>query len=123
MSDNVNHPAHYAPKFETKPVECIDITRNLPFSLGNAFKYVWRAGDKGDRRKAVEDLEKAQWYLRDAADDEFIHTDCREARLLFDMLVDDGSMRFSALHAIICGRYGDAFIKIEKLKLEIDHEN
>lgn len=32
----------------------------LGFCLGNAVKYIARAGKKGDR---LEDLKKAQWYL------------------------------------------------------------
>jgi hypothetical protein len=32
----------------------------MNFCLGNAVKYIWRAGEKGD---AVEDLRKARWYL------------------------------------------------------------
>lgn len=60
MNDNVNHPAHYA----THPsgVECHDITRFMSFDLGNAVKYVWRAGAK-DPAKTVEDLRKALWYI------------------------------------------------------------
>ena len=34
--------------------------QGLGFNLGNAVKYVARAGRKGDR---LEDLEKARWYL------------------------------------------------------------
>lgn len=45
VNDPINHPAHYAPQFETRKLECIDITRWLPFPLGNAIKYIWRAGD------------------------------------------------------------------------------
>lgn len=45
-------------------MECIDfIEQNIAFSgfiLGNAIKYLWRAGSKGD---AVADLQKASWYL------------------------------------------------------------
>jgi hypothetical protein len=41
-------------------VECIDIAEHMTFNLGNAVKYVWRAGEKGDR---LEDLKKARWYL------------------------------------------------------------
>ncbi|MBQ7178474.1 MAG: DUF3310 domain-containing protein [Victivallales bacterium] len=63
MDDNVNHPAHYA---ETnlcyKEAECIDLTRHLPFCVGNAVKYIWRAGHKGNWR---EDLAKAKWYWKD----------------------------------------------------------
>lgn len=65
MSDNVNHPSHYTTGFESSPLECIDITRHMPFVLGNAFKYVWRAGKKGGKYKAIEDLQKAQWYIQE----------------------------------------------------------
>jgi hypothetical protein len=64
MSDPVNHPAHYTsgPKHSAcgDPIECIDIVESLPFNLGNAIKYLWRAGKKGD---ALEDYRKAIWYL------------------------------------------------------------
>ena len=42
--------------------ECIDYSRQMGFSQGNAFKYVWRAGHKGD---VAVDLKKALWYLED----------------------------------------------------------
>ena len=58
MSHAVNNPAHYT----QHPVECIEITRHLPFALGNAVKYVWSANDKGNR---LQDLQKAIWYLQD----------------------------------------------------------
>lgn len=58
--DLVNHPPHYTA--HPSGVECIEITRNLTFNVGNAVKYVWRAEAKNGR----QDLEKAQWYLRDA---------------------------------------------------------
>ncbi len=53
------HPPHY--KQHPSGVECIDIVEHMTFNLGNAVKYVWRAGGKGD---VIEDLEKAVWYLR-----------------------------------------------------------
>ena len=51
--------------FEPHPsgVECIEVTRRLSFDVGNAVKYVWRRADKGT---AVQDVEKALFYLRDA---------------------------------------------------------
>ena len=59
--DNINKPKHYA----THPsgVECVQIAEHLGFNIGNAFKYVWRAGLKGD---ALEDLRKARWYVERA---------------------------------------------------------
>lgn len=62
-SDPVNHPGHYsATRFA---VECIAFTRLMSFSLGNAFKYVWRWQEKG----GVEDLRKALVYLNWAIED------------------------------------------------------
>lgn len=57
-ADLVNHPSHY--NASPSGVECIDVVEHMPFCLGNAVKYVWRAGLKGD---ALTDLKKARWYL------------------------------------------------------------
>ena len=56
--DPVNSPKHYTA--HPSGVECITITEHFNFCLGNAVKYLWRAGEKGD---AMEDLRKAQWYI------------------------------------------------------------
>lgn len=58
--DMVNKPPHYK---DASGIECKEITchRKMPFSLGNAIKYLYRAGSKGD---LLEDLKKAEWYLR-----------------------------------------------------------
>ena len=54
----VDHPPHYLA--HPSGVECIAITEHFNFNVGNAIKYVWRAGLKGD---AVTDLRKARWYV------------------------------------------------------------
>ena len=56
----VDHPSHY----NTGKIEVIDFIedQNLNFNLGNAVKYISRAGKK-DPKKFREDLEKAIWYL------------------------------------------------------------
>ena len=56
--DPVNHPKHYTA--HPSGVECIQIAEHFGFCLGNAIKYIWRAGEKGS---ALEDLKKARWYL------------------------------------------------------------
>lgn len=66
--DNVNHPYHYTQ--HPSGVECIDITRHYCFTIGNAIKYLWRAGLKKDAElqdvdKEIEDLKKAIWYIKD----------------------------------------------------------
>ena len=60
MNDPVNHPKHYTA--HPSGIECIEITRHMGFNLGNAMKYIWRADLKNN---AVEDLEKAIWYIKD----------------------------------------------------------
>ncbi len=54
----VDHPAHYTR--HPSGIEAIDVTEHFNFCLGNAIKYIWRAGLKGER---IEDLKKARWYL------------------------------------------------------------
>ena len=59
-NDVVNHPSHYTDgKIEV--IEFIE-DKNLGFCLGNAVKYIARAGKK-DPNKEIEDLEKAIWYV------------------------------------------------------------
>ena len=66
--DNIN-PKHYHMKgLKFKDPECILFTERMGFNLGNAFKYVWRAGAKGD---AIEDLNKAIWYLERETESHF----------------------------------------------------
>lgn len=57
--DVVNHPPHY--NKHPSGVECIDIAEAYNFNIGNAIKYLWRAGLK--QRNKLEDLKKARWYV------------------------------------------------------------
>lgn len=64
--DKVNHPSHYT----THPsgIECIEVTQHYNFCVGNAIKYLWRAGLKQELgqdsiTKQIEDLKKAIWYI------------------------------------------------------------
>lgn len=68
VNDNVNHPKHYTN--HPSGIECIEITRHYCFSIGNAIKYLWRAGLKTEegmtnKQKEIEDLKKAIWYIND----------------------------------------------------------
>lgn len=60
--DSVNHPPHY----NTGNIEVIDFIESLGFSdgfcLGNAIKYISRAGKK-EGSTTKEDISKAIWYL------------------------------------------------------------
>ena len=59
-ADNVNHPSHYT----SGKIEVIDFIedKEFGFHLGNAVKYISRAGRKNPD-KIVEDLQKAVWYI------------------------------------------------------------
>lgn len=59
MADSINHPKHY--NEHPSGVECIEITEHFNFNVGNAIKYLWRAGLKGEQS---EDLRKAVWYVQ-----------------------------------------------------------
>ena len=67
MKEMVDHPSHY----RENGIEAIDVIEafGLGFHLGNAVKYVLRAGRKiadGEdaERAAKTDVKKAIWYLK-----------------------------------------------------------
>lgn len=64
IPDAVNHPSHYGGDTTYETVKVI-AAWGLGFLLGNAVKYISRAGKK-DPMKLVEDLKKARWYLDQA---------------------------------------------------------
>ncbi len=69
--DDPINPDHY--KNHPSGIECIQITEHFNYCRGNAIKYLWRAGEKGD---AIEDLRKARWYVdREIQRLEFIRKD------------------------------------------------
>lgn len=60
VSDPVSHPAHYTDgKIEV--IEYIE-DKGFGFHIGNAIKYLSRAGKKNPD-KEIEDLQKAIWYI------------------------------------------------------------
>lgn len=76
-NENVSHPSHYTWLKDKCGIEVIDITRHLDFDLGNAIKYILRAGRKpiinenlsdDFLRAAIQDLKKALFYINDKID-------------------------------------------------------
>ena len=68
-NDNVNSPNHY----KQGRIECIEAIKASmsqhgfkDYLKGNVMKYIWRYEHKG---KAVEDIEKAIWYLNRLKDE------------------------------------------------------
>ena len=67
-NNTVQHPKHY--NSHPSGIECIEIVRHHNFNIGNAIKYLWRAGLKheegmSDKGKQIEDLRKALFYIND----------------------------------------------------------
>jgi len=57
--DVINAPYHYLN--HPSGVECIAISAELNFCLGNAFKYIFRRKHKNNE---LSDLKKALWYIK-----------------------------------------------------------
>lgn len=60
MFDPVNRPSHYAEGREHEPIDVIE-DWELNYHLGNALKYISRAGRKSNN--VAQDISKAIWYL------------------------------------------------------------
>lgn len=66
MHDPVNKPSHYCS--HPSGIEAIQVTEHMNFCIGNAIKYLWRAGLKTEdgldaKMKQIQDMEKAIWYI------------------------------------------------------------
>lgn len=66
MVNPVKHPEHY--NKHPSGVECITIIQWMTFNVGNAVKYLWRAGSKPVEGldwtgATIQDLEKARQYI------------------------------------------------------------
>jgi hypothetical protein len=61
LAEEVEHPSHYGGDTTYETIKVIEAW-DLGFHLGNAVKYISRAGKK-DPKQIVTDLEKARFYL------------------------------------------------------------
>lgn len=66
--EKVNRPKHYVESRNHEPIDVI-VDWDLDFLLGNVVKYISRYGRKGSSEDYIEDLEKAQFYLRRKIED------------------------------------------------------
>ena len=69
MAEAVDHPSHYGGDTTYETIKVIEAWE-LGFHLGNAVKYISRAGKK-DPDKAGTDIDKAIWYLQRYLESEF----------------------------------------------------
>lgn len=61
IDTEVNHPQHY--NDHPAGIEAIDVIQHFNFNVGNAIKYLWRAGLKPNE-PAEKDIKKAMWYCK-----------------------------------------------------------
>ena len=115
--DAVNHPDHYTS--HPSGVECLAVTRLLPFDVGNGVKYVWRT----DLKNGLDDLRKASFYLQDWMDQEGDHAEIPErvASLLGAVEAAEldqyghGHPRPSFFHLIAVGKVDRAWAEVEAM--------
>jgi hypothetical protein len=91
--NNVEHPDHYGGNTPYEAIKVIEAWE-LNFNLGNAVKYISRAGKK-NQSKYTEDLSKAIWYLqREISNVEKLNTLntplCKAMRKAADSIVLEG---------------------------------
>ena len=87
--DLVNHPLYY---ITAGGVECFDVVHQLPYSLGTALAYIWRAPYKGHEQ---QDKAKAWWYFQ-AYSQELART----AALRYDQSGDGPDPTYGQLEAV-----------------------
>lgn len=58
--DKIN--PNYYQSSESQQIQIIEVIRDMPFSLGNAVKYIYRCRTKDGKK---QDLKKALWYVKD----------------------------------------------------------
>lgn len=66
MAEQVNHPSHYSKDGRKECIvemeEYYGVNATIVFCLMNAYKYLYRAGEKFGN-SANQDVAKAQWYF------------------------------------------------------------
>lgn len=96
--DKIN-PTHY----NRNGVECIDYAVDMSFTLGNALKYVWRAGSKGSReedlRKALQCLDFDEKKGRDISKISMTETKVENLKHAFEQDLNMQAAAFAIIHA------------------------
>lgn len=115
--DMVNSPKHYTGY--SMVVEPIIICKELSFCIGNAVKYIVRAGLKGAPEKELEDYKKAGYYITAGAEDSVpeaalqVFDTVKEAfpedkRYIIDLLLNEDTM--------------DAYVEVAKKIEELENK-
>ncbi len=111
----MDHPAHYGGDTVYEAIKVIEAW-DLDFHLGNTVKYIARAGKKGD---ALEDLQKAAWYLQRKIES---FTERTVMKLLIPLLAASllSGAQLTVEDLRKCTRKDNAVVDISKLKITRD---
>jgi hypothetical protein len=100
--DPIENPSHYSEGRKHEPIDVIE-DWGLGFHLGNALKYISRAGRKTDE---LEDLAKAIWYIEREID---LKRELSKAKINDKDLVDEASYYCSSSGQRYLQEYGNGF--------------
>jgi len=126
MDSNAINPSYYTQGFEFGECRCIIVIRELPFSLGSAVKYIWRAGDKDE---VPQEIEKARWYITDARTHPRVTPAMQERALTVlgmiktDNLSQGQLCRLFIIQNLIGGDYEKALSHINKLNVILQEQH
>lgn len=122
VEDMVNSPKHYTGY--SMVVEPIIICKELSFCIGNAVKYIVRAGLKGAPEKELEDYKKAGYYITAGATESISETALQVFNIVKDAFPDD---KRHIIELLLNEDTMDAYVevnkKIEELEAKFNEAN
>lgn len=120
--DMVNSPKHYTGY--SMVVEPIIICKELSFCIGNAVKYIVRAGLKGAPEKELEDYKKAGYYITAGATESISETALQVFNIVKDAFPEDKRHIIELLlNEDTMDAYEEVNKKIEELEAKFNEAN
>lgn len=113
--DMVNSPKHYTGY--SMVVEPIIICKELSFCIGNAVKYIVRAGLKGTPEKELEDYKKAGYYITAGATESISETALQVFNIVKDAFPED---KRHIIELLLNEDTMDAYVEVSKKIKELE---
>lgn len=115
--DMVNSPKHYTGY--SMVVEPIIICKELSFCIGNAVKYIVRAGLKGAPEKELEDFKKAGYYIAAGAEDSVPEAAVQAFDIVKKAFPED---KRRVIELLLNEDTMDAYVKVNKKIKELENK-
>lgn len=115
--DMVNSPKHYTGY--SMVVEPIIICKELSFCIGNAVKYIVRAGLKGAPEKELEDYKKAGYYITAGATESISETALQVFNIVKDAFPED---KRHIIELLLNENTMDAYVEVNKKIEELENK-